>query len=86
MSKTIRLTFMFIGIIFFSSLIYFGLNSTNDHHSFEMIHYTEFDGRITIENRCIENLSCYGFDESGEKIVLDWSKTLMNMFYKMMQQ
>lgn len=36
MSKSIRIILLFVGIALFTSIIYFALNSTNDHRSYEL--------------------------------------------------
>jgi len=37
MSKSIRVILLFVGIVLFTSIIYFALNSTNDHRVYELI-------------------------------------------------
>ena len=37
MSKSVRVTLLFVGIGLFASMMYFALNSTNDHRAYELI-------------------------------------------------
>ena len=34
------------------------------------LHYSEFDGKIIVKNRCTEHQTCHGFDESENEIII----------------
>lgn len=78
MYKNIRLILLIFGIVIFACFVYFTLNSANHAGEIELIHYTEFDGEVFTENWCTSELSCYGLDNDGKKIILDCSDMVMH--------
>ena len=48
-------------------------NSSNE----PVLHYSEFEGEIFVENHCTTDVSCYGFDDVL-KIILDCSDMVMH--------
>lgn len=43
-----------------------------------ILHYSEFDGEVFVENQCTPDLSCYGFDDNNQKIILDCSDMVVH--------